>query len=226
MIVSCFPKWSCDRISTTSWNPCKQAGFPISMDFFHPPFRVPFPHLRTRGLTKAWRWSCARPWNPGMSSARKPGGGGTVRYVDSSVERLQVKVTGMTEEPPSLSSATADGCPCSPRGVDGVFVPPVSATGPGSRRPACIPPSVWMRLLTIDLFDTWSQRCRCRLHLSCGPSGGAQLRNLPGQRMGSRGPPTCPLHSPAATRRAPGCTVLGSGDPTPEFPYTLDLRRR
>ena len=42
--------------------------------------------------------SCVRPSSPGMCSRKRPTSGRTVRTVDSSLERMQVKVSGFTTE--------------------------------------------------------------------------------------------------------------------------------
>ena len=59
--------------------------------WFAPHFEFRFPLLRARSRATACTSSCARRSSPGTCSAKKPGAGGTARYVDSSVERLQVQ---------------------------------------------------------------------------------------------------------------------------------------
>jgi uncharacterized protein (DUF2126 family) len=76
------------------------------------------------------------PWHV---LGEEPGGGGTARYVDSSVERLQVKVSGMTGNR-HLVPAMAGAFPCS-RPARTACSWPAFVTGPGSRRLACTPPS-------------------------------------------------------------------------------------
>jgi uncharacterized protein (DUF2126 family) len=70
--------------------------------------------------------------------------GGTVRYVDSSVERVQVKIKGMA---PDRYVLTCNGVPVPLQntGTNGEFVAGVFVTVPGSRHPVCIRPLALIR---------------------------------------------------------------------------------
>ncbi len=73
----------------------REAGYPFEFDWFAPHFEFRFPRigdLATRDLEIELR-TALEPWHV---LGEEPGAGGTVRYVDSSVERLQVKARGLT----------------------------------------------------------------------------------------------------------------------------------
>ena len=72
-----------------------QAGYALDAAWFEAQHEFRFPLLRRDRARAASRSSCARRSSPGTCSARTGSAGGTARYVDSSVERLQVKVTGL-----------------------------------------------------------------------------------------------------------------------------------
>ena len=92
-----------------------QAGFPVAMAFFHPHFEFRFPiygKVDCQGMQIELR-QALEPWHV---LGEEPGGGGTARYVDSSVERLQVKVSGMTGQPHLLRACPALPLPGLPAG--------------------------------------------------------------------------------------------------------------
>ena len=87
---------SSGRISRTCSPSCAAPATPFEPEWFAPHFEFRFPLDGRRGRARRCTSSCGRRSSPGTCSARKARRGGTVRYVDSSVERLQVQVTGLT----------------------------------------------------------------------------------------------------------------------------------
>ena len=199
----------------------KAAGYPVSMEFFHPHFEFRFPafgKVAYQGMELELR-QALEPWHV---LGEEPGGGGTARYVDSSVERLQVKVSGMTD---GRHIVTCNGrrVPLQPTKVNGVFVAGIRYRA--WQPPACLHPTIGVHTpLVIDLFDTWSDRAvgGCTYHV--GHPGGRNYEEFPVNANEAEGRRHARFiaggHTPG-THLAP---------PTPEnnfeFPYTLDLRRK
>jgi uncharacterized protein (DUF2126 family) len=149
--------------------------------------------------------------------------GGTARYVDSSLERIEVRVTGLNE---SRYVVTCNGVPLplQSTGTVGEFVAGVryKAWNP----PSSLHPTIGVHVpLTLDIVDTWMKRSL----------GGCQYFVT---HPGGRNYDTFPVNSyEAESRRLSRFTVLGH---TPglmqipeatigvagsrEFPFTLDLR--
>ena len=148
------------------------------------------------------------------------GGGGTSRAVDSSIERLQVQVDGMTE---GRHVVTCNGrpVPLHPTGVEGRSVAGVRyrAWCP----PRCLHPTIPVHTpLVIELVDTWRGRSMggCTYHVS--HPGGMNSDRFPINALEAE--------SRRAARFVEGGHTPGMMEPVRErtnraFPMTLDLRR-
>ncbi len=197
-----------------------QAGYPVSMDFFHPHFEFRFPvygRVNYQGMELELR-QALEPWHV---LGEEPGGGGTARYVDSSVERLQVKVTGMTGER-YIVLCNGRRVPLQPTRTEGVFVAGVRYRA--WQPPACLHPTIGVHApLTIDLFDTWSRRAvgGCVYHV--GHPGGRNYDIFPVNSYEAEGRRNARFRPGGHT---PGThLVLPEEERNRHFPYTLDLRR-
>ena len=122
--------------------------------------------------------SAIEPWR--VLGEEATGGGGTARYVDSSVERVQVKVTGAV---PGRHVVTCNGVPVplAPTGRTGGLVAGVRyrAWQPHS----ALHPTIEVHSpLRFDVVDLAARALSGRMHLPRRAPRGAVVRRAPGER--------------------------------------------
>jgi len=201
----------------------RSAGYAFDDSWFAPHMEFRFPlvgSVCSAGIELTLR--CAlEPWHV---MGEENSAGGTARYVDSSLERIEVRVTGLNQ---SRYVVTCNGraLPLQATGVVGEYVAGVryKAWNP----PSSLHPTIGVHApLTFDIVDTWMKRSLggCQYHVS--HPGGLSYETLPvnafeaESRRLSRfvvmGHTPGVMQVPPATIHVPGSR---------EFPFTLDLRR-
>jgi uncharacterized protein (DUF2126 family) len=197
----------------------REAGYPFESAWFHPHLEFRFPRFGAvayRGVQVELR-QALEPW---LVLGEEPGGGGTVRFVDSSVERMQVLVRNLTDAR-HLVSCNGWTLPLHPTGVAGEYVAGVRYRA--WQPPSCLHPTIGPHTpLVFDVFDSWSGR----------PVGGCTYHVA---HPGGRNYTTFPVNAlEAESRRVARFFPFGhraGGRPVApppvsrEFPLTLDLRQ-
>ncbi len=197
----------------------KAAGLHIDLDWFKPHYEFRFPRYGSieAGDVRLELRQALEPWHV---LGEEGAAGGTARYVDSSLERVQVTLQGMTGE---RYTATCNGraLPLTPTGVAGEAVAGVRyrAWWPPSALHPTIPTHV---PLVIDIVDTWTGRAiaGCRYHVS--HPGGRSFEVFPVNSYEAEGRRLARFESHGHT---PGRTEPRRASVNPDYPLTLDLRR-
>jgi uncharacterized protein (DUF2126 family) len=196
----------------------KAHGYALEPEWFAPHFEFRFPKygdLALLGMKLELR-AALEPWHV---LGEQGAAGGTVRYVDASVERVQVKVWGM---PPQRYVLACNGyrVPLQPTGREGEYVA-------GIRYRAWQPSEALHPTLTVDaplvfdIIDTWNRKS----------VGGVQYHVA---HPGGRSFDTRPINAfEAESRRlsryfrfghTPGPITAQPVESAPEWAFTLDLR--
>ncbi len=196
----------------------RDGGYPFEFEWFAPHFEFRFPRigdLEQRDLQIELR-TALEPWHV---LGEEGAAGGTVRYVDSSLERLQVKARGLIGD---RFAITAGGhrLPLHPTGTNGEAVAGVRYRA--WQPPECLQPTIGAHTpLVFDIIDTWNNRsiAGCTYHVA---------------HPGGRSYDTFPVNSYEAESRrlarffrhghTSGQIKIPPLAANPDFPFTLDLR--
>jgi uncharacterized protein (DUF2126 family)/transglutaminase-like putative cysteine protease len=216
-------------------------GYPFQLDWLAAFEEFRFPHygrVQLDDIAIELRWAI-EPWHV---LGEEVTSFGTARYVDSSVERLQVKVTGLTPGRYVLACNGRRVC-LNATGKQGEFVGGVRYRA--WQPPSALHPTIGVHSpLVFDLIDTWNGKSigGCSYHVS--HPGGRSYERFPvnaneaesrrGNRFFDFGHTPGPLPvSPAGKvlreffehKHPPRPMAPPPEEPADEYPHTLDLRR-
>lgn len=195
------------------------AGYAFDRAWFAPHFEFRFPlvgEFDASGVTVTLRHAL-EPWHV---MGEEAGPGGTVRFVDSSLERIEVRVLGLNE---NRHTVTVGGVPLplQPTGRASEYVAGVRFRA--WQAAASLHPTIGVHApLTFDLVDGWTERSLggCQYHVA--HPGGRNYQTFPVN-----------AYEAQSRRRARFFTIGHTPGPIPvktrerslEMPFTLDLRR-
>jgi uncharacterized protein (DUF2126 family)/transglutaminase-like putative cysteine protease len=216
-------RWMLPHYNRTDFNDVindlRGAGQPFETGWFDPHFEFRFPRIgdfTVRDIHVELR-AALEPWHV---LGEEPGPGGTVRYVDSSLERLQVKATGLTGDR-FILTANGHRVPLHPTGTNGEAVAGVRYRA--WQPPECLQPTIGSHApLVFDLVDTWNHRSLggCTYHVA--HPGGRSYETFP---VNSYEAESRRLARFRAIGHTPGTIIPPAPSArTPESPFTLDLR--
>ncbi len=217
-------------------------GYPFQLEWLAPFLEFRFPHYGSVNVQdiRLDLYAALEPWHvlgEEMSNL------GTARFVDSSVERLQVKVSGLKSER-YVVCCNGRRIPLRGTGIHGEYVAGVRYRA--WQPPSALHPTIGVHSpLVFDIIDTWNGRSigGCTYHVT-HPGGRhydvfpvnayeAETRRV--SRFWNYGHTTGPLQPPPETARQaefypeghpPGPMAPPAEEINPEYPVTLDLRYR
>lgn len=214
------------------------AGYPFQLEWFAPfhEFRFPvYGRVQYRGIQLELR-AALEPWNV---LGEELSNMGTARFVDSSLERLQIKVNGLTDAR-YVVACNGRQVPLNATGVQGEYVAGVRYRA--WQPPSALHPTIGIHApLVFDIIDTWSGRSigGCTYHVV--HPGGRSYDTFPVnayEAEGRRFSRFREQHTPdvleprflsEATRQfyanEPRPMAPPPAEINADYPYTLDLRR-
>jgi len=197
----------------------RETGYDFDERWFAAQFEFRFPKIGSiaaDGVELELRHAL-EPWNV---LAEETVSGSTVRSVDSSLERMQVKLSGVTAESRYTVACNGRAVPLHAAGAAGEMLAGVRFRA--RQLSAALHPTVPVHApLTFDIIDRWKQRSvgRCVYHVAPPdgrvyekrPANAAEAEARRAERFERVDAPSGPMAAPEA-------------ETNPVFPMTLDLR--
>jgi uncharacterized protein (DUF2126 family)/transglutaminase-like putative cysteine protease len=197
-----------------------RAGFHFEREWFAPHHEFRFPllgHLEARTGVALELRQAVEPWHV---LGEETTATGTSRYVDSSVERVEVKVRGMVDGR-HVVACNGRRVPLHPTGTNGEYVAGVRYRA--WRPPSALHPTIPIHApLVFDVIDQWNDHAMagCRYHVA--HPGGRAFDTFPRNSFEAEGRRAARFW---AFGHTPGHRAPPPLEPNPAFPFTLDLRR-
>jgi uncharacterized protein (DUF2126 family)/transglutaminase-like putative cysteine protease len=195
-----------------------QLGIRLKPEFFAPHLAFRFPRIGSVSL-RGMELTITHALEPWHVLGEEPAAGGTVRFVDSSLERIEAKVTGWLPERYILACNGA-AVPLQETEREGQFVGGIrfKAWQPSGSLHPTIPAQT---PLIVDIYDRWTGRSLGGLTHHVSHPGGRNYETFPVN-----------ANEAEARRRARFFPIGHTPGPMPEpksvtsaeHPYTLDLR--
>ena len=195
------------------------AGYPFEAAWYRPHFEFRFPtygSIRHEDITLELR-AGLEPWHV---LGEEGASGGTARYVDSSVERLQVTVTGALGDRYDVS---CNGWSLPLTETDRADLRVAGVRFRAWQPASCLHPTIGVDSpLIFDLVDRWAGRsvAGCAYHVM--HPGGRSFDTMPVNALEAEGRRLARFDT---TQHTPGPLRTTEPPSNPEKPMTLDLRR-
>jgi uncharacterized protein (DUF2126 family) len=194
-------------------------GFPVPAEWFAPHLEFRFPTIGSVAVhgTQLEISHALEPWHV---LGEDPAAGGTVRYVDSSAERLQAKVQGWVDER-FILACNGVAVPLSPTDTLGEYVGGIrfKAWNP----PSALHPTIGAQSpLVFDIYDRWSGRSLGGLTHHISHPGGLSYDRFPVNANEAEARRRSRF---SVNRHSAGLMIEPRSGAGPEHPRSLDLRR-
>jgi uncharacterized protein (DUF2126 family) len=196
-----------------------EAGYEFDLRWLDPFLEFRFPHygsIQVQDLSLEIRMAL-EPWHVLGEEVTAQG---TARFVDSSVERVQVKLNGATDD---RFVVTCNGrhVPLRNSGTQTEFVAGVRYRA--WQPPSALHPTIGVHApLVFDIVDTWNQRSigGCTYHVA--HPGGRNYDTFPVNAFEAEARRVARFSNNGHT---PGEIRIPAPENNPDYPFTLDLRR-